>query len=159
MHFKIQESRPQRPIFLLMMRQQFPTIERIAIPPTGDVSFYIVMAMKQRYAGEARSALLAAIASNLRPKRVIVVDPDIDVHDSDQVAWALAFRMQPTQDVIIVERVPGGPLDPSIDPSIAPHARLFGNRYRRNVSIRRRGQDRGCAKQQGGGGRHWPARP
>ena len=110
--------------FLAMMRQQFPTIERIAIPPTGGVSFYIVMAMKERYAGEARSALLAAIASNLRPKRVIVVDPDIDVHDSDQVEWALAFRMQPTQDVIIVERVPGGPLDPSIDPSIAPHARL-----------------------------------
>jgi len=28
--------------------------------------------------------------SNLRPKTVIVVDPDIDVHDSDQVEWALA---------------------------------------------------------------------
>jgi 2,5-furandicarboxylate decarboxylase 1 len=61
--------------FLAMMRQQFPTVERVAIPSSGGVSFRIVMAMRPRYAGEARSALLAAIASNLRPKIVIVVDP------------------------------------------------------------------------------------
>ena len=81
-----------------MMRRQFPTIEKVAVPSSGGVSFRIVMAMKQRFAGEARSAMLAAIASNLRPKTVIVVDPDIDVHSSDQVEWALAFRMQPARD-------------------------------------------------------------
>jgi 2,5-furandicarboxylate decarboxylase 1 len=36
--------------FLAMMRKQFPTIERAAIPPSGGVSFYIVMSMKPRYA-------------------------------------------------------------------------------------------------------------
>jgi 3-polyprenyl-4-hydroxybenzoate decarboxylase and related decarboxylases len=91
-----------------MMRRQFPTIEKVAIPSSGGVSFRIVMAMKQRFAGEARSAMLAAIASNLRPKTVIVVDPDIDVHSSDQVEWALAFRMQPARDAIIVEGLPSG---------------------------------------------------
>jgi 2,5-furandicarboxylate decarboxylase 1 len=106
-----------------MMRQQFPTIERVAIPSSGGVSFYIVMAMKQRFAGEARSALLAAIASNLRPKKVIVVDPDIDVHRSDQVEWATAFRMQPARDAIIVDGIPGGPLDPSIPNSIGLYSR------------------------------------
>jgi 3-polyprenyl-4-hydroxybenzoate decarboxylase len=109
--------------FLAMMRKQFPTIERVAIPPSGGVSFYIVMSMKPRYAGEARSALLAAISTNLRPKTVIVVDPDIDVHSSDQVEWATAFRMQPERDVIIVDSVPAGPLDPSVDDSIALDAR------------------------------------
>ncbi len=35
--------------------------------------------MKQHFAGEARAALLVAMATNLRPKIVVVVDPDIDV--------------------------------------------------------------------------------
>jgi 2,5-furandicarboxylate decarboxylase 1 len=105
------------------MRRQFPTIEKVAVPSSGGVSFRIVMAMKQRFAGEARSAMLAAIASNLRPKTVIVVDPDIDVHSSDQVEWALAFRMQPARDAIIVEGLPSGPLDPSADESLKPDRR------------------------------------
>jgi 4-hydroxy-3-polyprenylbenzoate decarboxylase/2,5-furandicarboxylate decarboxylase 1 len=112
--------------FLAMMRQQFPTIEKIAVPSSGGVSFRIVMAMRPRYAGEARSALLAAIASNLRPKIVIVVDPDIDVHSSDQVEWATAFRTQPARDVIVVDGLPGGPLDPSVDHAL-PTARQTGS--------------------------------
>jgi 2,5-furandicarboxylate decarboxylase 1 len=101
--------------FLAMMRRQFPTIEKVAIPSSGGVAFRIVMAMRPRFAGEARSALLAAIASNLRPKTVIVVDPDIDVHSSDQVEWATSFRVQPARDVVVVDGLPGGPLDPSAD--------------------------------------------
>jgi 4-hydroxy-3-polyprenylbenzoate decarboxylase/2,5-furandicarboxylate decarboxylase 1 len=93
--------------FFSLMRQQFPTLEKVAIPSSGGVSFRIVMAMKPRFAGEARSALLAAIGTNLRPKTVIVVDPDIDVHNSHRVEWATAFRMQPYRDVIVVDGLPG----------------------------------------------------
>jgi 4-hydroxy-3-polyprenylbenzoate decarboxylase/2,5-furandicarboxylate decarboxylase 1 len=109
--------------FTQMMRQQFPTIERVAIPPSGGVFFRVVMAMRPRYAGEARSAILAAMGSNMRPKTVIVVDPDIDVHDSEQVEWALAFRTQPARDVIIVDDLPGGALDPTADESLPPDRR------------------------------------
>ena len=89
--------------FYDMMRQQFPTSNAVAIPPSGGVYFRVVIAMRPRYSGEARSAILAAMGSNLRPKTVIVVDPDIDVHDSEQVEWAMAFRTQPARDVIIVD--------------------------------------------------------
>jgi 2,5-furandicarboxylate decarboxylase 1 len=109
--------------FTQMMRQQFPTIERVAIPPSGGVFFRVVIAMRPRYAGEARSAILAAMGSNIRPKTVIVVDPDIDVHDSEQVEWALAFRTQPARDVIIVDSLPGGALDPTADESLSPDHR------------------------------------
>jgi 4-hydroxy-3-polyprenylbenzoate decarboxylase/2,5-furandicarboxylate decarboxylase 1 len=100
--------------FFQMMQKQFPTLHSVAIPPSGGVSFSIVMSLAQRYAGEARHAILAAMATNLRPKTVIVVDPDIDVQRSAGVEWALAFRMQPHEDVIIVEGLPAGPLDPSV---------------------------------------------
>jgi len=54
----------------------------------------------------------------MRPKIVIVVDPDIDVHDPVQVDWACAFRMQPARDMIVVDALPGGTLDPSVDRSL-----------------------------------------
>ena len=54
---------PYEASFLAMMRQQFPTIEKVAVPSSGGVSFRMVMAMKQRFAGEARNAMLAAMAS------------------------------------------------------------------------------------------------
>jgi 2,5-furandicarboxylate decarboxylase 1 len=61
------------------MREQFPTLEKVAVPSSVGVAFRIVMAMNQHFAGEARAALLAAMTANMRPKIVIVVDPDIDV--------------------------------------------------------------------------------
>jgi 2,5-furandicarboxylate decarboxylase 1 len=109
--------------FLKSMRSTFPTIERVAIPPSGGVNFRVVMAMRPRFTGEARNAILAAMGSNVRPKTVIAVDPDIDVQSSEEVEWALAFRSQPARDVIIVDGLPGGPLDPTLDESLPPDRR------------------------------------
>lgn len=109
--------------FLKSMRTTFPTIERVAIPPSGGVNFRVVMAMRPRFAGEARSAILTAMGSNVRPKTVIVVDPDVDVQDSGEVEWAISFRSQPSRDVIIVDDLPGGPLDPTLDESLPPDRR------------------------------------
>ena len=110
--------------FFDLMRKQFPTLERVAVPSSGGVSFYIVMSMRPRYSGEARAAILAAMGTNLRPKTVIVVDPDIDVQDPVQVEWAVSFRTQPQRDVIIVGDLPAGPLDPSVSDSIPLDERM-----------------------------------
>ncbi|MHC9292118.1 UbiD family decarboxylase [Mycobacterium sp. LTG2003] len=109
--------------FLDSMRKTFPTIERVAIPPSGGVNFRVVMAMRPRFAGEARNAILTAMGSNVRPKTVIVVDADIDVQNSAEVEWALAFRTQPARDVIVVDDLPGGPLDPTLDETLPPDRR------------------------------------
>jgi 4-hydroxy-3-polyprenylbenzoate decarboxylase/2,5-furandicarboxylate decarboxylase 1 len=106
---------PYEASFLAEMRRQFPTIEKVAIPSSGGVAFRVVFAMRPRFAGEARAALLAAMTSNLRPKVVIAVDPDIDVHDPVQVDWATSFRMQPARDLLVVDALPAGTLDPSVD--------------------------------------------
>jgi 4-hydroxy-3-polyprenylbenzoate decarboxylase/2,5-furandicarboxylate decarboxylase 1 len=69
--------------------------------------------MRPRFAGEARQVILPAMASNIRPKWVMVVDPDIDVHSSTEVEWAMAFRVLPHRDVFVVEQLPSGPADPA----------------------------------------------
>lgn len=110
--------------FLNEMRKAFPTLKKVAIPPSGGVSFYIVMGMEPRFAGEPRQAILAAMASNLRPKIVIVVNPDIDVQNPNEVEWAVSFRMQPHEDIIIANNLPAGPLDPCILDTVPLDARL-----------------------------------
>jgi UbiD family decarboxylase len=104
--------------YFAMLKAQHPTLTNLAMPASGGVAFYVVVAMKQRYAGEARHAILTTIASSQRPKKVVVVDPDIDVRNPDQVEWAITFRTQPARDVIIIDGLPGGTLDPSLDGSL-----------------------------------------
>ena len=106
--------------FLKMLKRQFPTIESISVRASAGVSFYVVIGMNQRFAGEARQVILAAMSSNIRPKWIVIVDPDIDVHSSAEVEWAMAFRTQPQRDVIIVDQIPAGPSDPSIDEPTKP---------------------------------------
>jgi 4-hydroxy-3-polyprenylbenzoate decarboxylase/2,5-furandicarboxylate decarboxylase 1 len=106
--------------FLKTLKRQFPTIESVSVRASAGVSFYVVIAMTQRYAGEARQVILSAMSSNIRPKWTVIVDPDIDVHSSSEVEWALAFRVQPAKDVIIVGDIPSGPSDPSIDEPTRP---------------------------------------
>jgi 2,5-furandicarboxylate decarboxylase 1 len=109
---------------LRTLRAQFPTIARIAIPPSGGAGFYVVIAMRPRYAGEARQAIMAMMATNLRPKWVIAVDPDIDVFDPSDVNWAMSFRVQPDRDVFVVPYTPAGGLDPTVDESVPLDAQV-----------------------------------
>src|SRR5262249_19149337 len=54
--------------FFRTLKRQFPTITQISVRASAGVSFYVVIAMQPRYAGEARQVILAAMASNIRPK-------------------------------------------------------------------------------------------
>jgi 2,5-furandicarboxylate decarboxylase 1 len=115
---------PYEASYFAMLKAQHPTLTNVAIPASGGVAFYVVMSLKQRYAGEARHAILTTIASSQRPKLIVVVDPDIDVRNPDQVEWAIAFRSQPSRNVIIVDDLPGGTLDPSVDSSVPLNRRV-----------------------------------
>ncbi|MBS7544823.1 UbiD family decarboxylase [Ancylobacter oerskovii] len=108
----------QIPFEASMLRQlqaQFPSISDMSITSSGGVQTYIVIAMTPRYEGEARHAILATMASNLHPKWVVVVDPDIDIRKSSEVEWAMSFRVKPREDVFVVDRTATAPLDPYTD--------------------------------------------
>ncbi len=70
------------------------------------------VALRQRAAGEARSAIMA-ILGGTNVKVVKIVDPDIDIFSDEQMDWALATRFQADRDLIVAERVNAIPLDPS----------------------------------------------
>ncbi len=46
-------------------------------------------------------------------KIFIVVDSEINVHDADDVVWALTTRADPARDTVIIENAPTDTLDPA----------------------------------------------
>lgn len=111
--------------FFRDMKLKFPTVQNVALIPSGGVSFYAIIAMQPRYAGEARHVILQAMSTNIRPKWVIVVDDDIDIHNSAEVEWVQSFRVQPARDVFIIDNLPAGSVDPSADETDDPAARTM----------------------------------
>jgi 2,5-furandicarboxylate decarboxylase 1 len=95
------------------LRRAFPEVSAVCFPDWGGVQYVAVVALAQRYKGQARHLILTALGDPARIKWVVVVDDDIDVFDSEQVNWAITTRSQPAEDLVVIPRVAGGPLDPS----------------------------------------------
>jgi 4-hydroxy-3-polyprenylbenzoate decarboxylase/2,5-furandicarboxylate decarboxylase 1 len=100
-------------VLLENLRSVFPEVVDVAFPDWAGTQYAAVVALRQRYKGQARHLILTALGDAARLKWVIVVDDDVDVHDTEQVLWAAITRSQPAEDLIVVPGVAGGPLDPS----------------------------------------------
>ncbi|MCC6891042.1 MAG: UbiD family decarboxylase [Hyphomicrobiales bacterium] len=87
----VSHQRPLETSFLKTLKAQFPTVTDVSVRASAGVSFFVAIAMKPRFKGEPRQVILSAQASNIRPKWTVIVEPDIDVHNSAEVEWAMAF--------------------------------------------------------------------
>lgn len=70
-----------------------------------------VVAIEPRFAGEGKSAAMAALAAYRWLKYCVVVDPDVDVEDPGDVWWAVATRTALDHDVVVVPAAGGFPRD------------------------------------------------
>jgi UbiD family decarboxylase len=91
-----------------------PTVKAVHFPIGGGCTANAIISIKQTMKELAKSVIISAFGSGLRFKNVIIVDDDIDIFDSTKVDWALAFRCQPRDDVIILPKILSVGLDPSV---------------------------------------------
>ena len=90
------------------------SIKPVAIKaPVGSCGYWTLIASIRKRPGEGKNALLALL-SVAEVKLAIVTDDDINIHDPDDLDWALTFRVQANRDVIIVEGARGKHVDPSV---------------------------------------------
>ena len=82
---------------------------------TSGGSCTLLVSMRQRIVGEARSAIAALFGGMLRLKHIMVFDEDIDVFNDKQVGWALGTRFQADRDLIVLQGMMGMSQDPSLD--------------------------------------------
>jgi 2,5-furandicarboxylate decarboxylase 1 len=81
--------------------------------PVGSCGYWTLIASIRKRPGEGKNALLALL-SVAEVKLAIVTDDDINIHDPDDLDWALTFRVQADRDVIIIDGARGKHVDPSV---------------------------------------------
>jgi UbiD family decarboxylase len=80
----------------------------------------MVIALRQRYAGHARQALLAAVGlrtGSSMYSTYVTVDDDIDPSNMREVLWALTTRVDPARSLEVVQSAWTSDLDPRLTPA------------------------------------------
>ncbi len=106
---------PREAGLLRDLQKAVPAVEDVALPLSGAGRFHCVIRLRKTNEGEAKSALMAALAAHYDVKHAICVDHDIDAHDAARVDWALATRFQADRDLFVVPGAWGSRLDPSAE--------------------------------------------
>jgi len=101
-------------IFLPLMRLQLPEVRDIAMPAEGVFHNLILVSMRKSYPGHARKVMHAIWGTGqaMFSKCIVVVDEDVDVQNSREVAWKALNHIDPERDIQFVL----GPVD-SLDHS------------------------------------------
>ena len=61
----------------------------------------VVVKLRPRVAGQAKTALLAALSGpQMHPKLAIAVDEDVDCTDMRQIFWSLTTRVDAGRDIV-----------------------------------------------------------
>ena len=97
---------------LRKLRQVLPNIRQIYYPSSGS-HYHCYISIEKKRPGDGRHAAVLALGLDSYIKLAIVVDEDINVADESEVMWAVATRMQPADDALILENMTCNVLDPS----------------------------------------------
>jgi 4-hydroxy-3-polyprenylbenzoate decarboxylase len=101
-------------LFLPILRREIPEIVDCWLPPDACSYRMAIVSIRKRYAGQGRRVMMALwglLVQFCYTKIIIVVDTDIDVRSWRDVSWALATRMDPSRDLLVVDRTPIDYLD------------------------------------------------
>jgi 2,5-furandicarboxylate decarboxylase 1 len=103
----------REPSLLRALRASVPTVRAVRITLGGGANFHAIVSLLKNFEGESQKVGFAAFAAQDIVKHVYVVDDDIDIHDDEEVYYALTTRMDPARDIHVIENVKGNPLDPT----------------------------------------------
>ena len=101
-------------VFVPLLQRQFPEIVDFYLPPEGCSYRLAVVSLKKQYAGHAKRVMFGVwsfLRQFMYTKFIIVTDDDVDVRDWKEVVWALATRVDPRRDTLLVESTPIDYLD------------------------------------------------
>ena len=101
--------------FLPLIRMFQPEVVDFAMPPAGWFQGMAIISIKKRYPGQAKKVMMGlwGMGQLALTKIFVVVDEDINVHDINDVIWAITTRADAARDITIVDNAPTDTLDPA----------------------------------------------
>ncbi|MSO19756.1 MAG: UbiD family decarboxylase [Acidobacteria bacterium] len=89
-------------------------VQDVCLPESGSSTATVIVSLRKANRFQPLKVMTGVWSMNAGiGKIVIVVDDDINIRDPFQVDWAIAFRIQPDQDVRIISNTDPITLDPS----------------------------------------------
>lgn len=88
-------------------------VKDVNVTVSGGCRFHAFVTIHKQQEGDGKTAIIGALASSKDLKHVVIVDEDVDIFDPDEVEWAIATRMQASQDLVIIPGALGSGLEPS----------------------------------------------
>lgn len=101
--------------FLPLIQMFHPEVVDFAMPPAGWFQGFAVVSIRKRYPGQAKKVMMGlwGMGQLSLTKTIVVVDEGIDVHDINDVIWAITTRADAANDTIIIKNTPTDTLDPA----------------------------------------------
>jgi 2,5-furandicarboxylate decarboxylase 1 len=106
-------SIPREATMLAHLQRSFPGVQDVHLSIGGVGRYHLFVKFDKRREGEPKNVILCAFGAHYDIKQVTVVDTDVDVHDPQQVEWAVATRFQADRDLVVIAGAQGSVLDPS----------------------------------------------
>jgi UbiD family decarboxylase len=89
-------------------------VKDVLVTPGGCSWLHGAVSIHKKNPDDGQKAIEAAFRGHKSMKHVFVVDDDINIHDPNEIEWAMATRFQADKNMI-TKREKGSSLDPSSD--------------------------------------------
>jgi len=101
--------------FLPLIQMFHPEVADFSMPAAGWFQGFAIISIKKRYPGQAKKVMMGlwGMGQLALTKMFVVVDEDINVHDINDVIWAITTRTDAARDIIIINNTPTDTLDPA----------------------------------------------
>ena len=92
-----------------------PEVVDFSMPASGWFQGLAIISIKKRYPGQAKKVMMGlwGLGQLSLTKIFVVVDHDINIHNINDVIWAITTRSDPKRDTLIIDNTPTDTLDPS----------------------------------------------
>lgn len=87
-------------------------VKDVMLTEGGCCYFHAVVQIEKETEEDGKKAIDATMAAHGSLKHVLVVDSDINIHDPQDLEYALATRMRGDEDIVLYPNVRGSTLDP-----------------------------------------------
>ena len=101
--------------FLPLIKMLHPEVVDFSMPPAGWFQGLAIVSIKKRYPGQAKKVMMGlwGMGQLALTKIIVVVDSDVNVHNVNEVIWAITTRSDAARDTTIINNTPTDTLDPA----------------------------------------------
>ncbi len=101
--------------FLPLIQMFHPEVVDFSMPASGWFQGLAIISIDKQYPGQAKKVMMGlwGMGQLSLTKMFIIVDKEINVHDMNDVIWAVTTRADPARDTIIINNTPTDTLDPA----------------------------------------------